>query len=106
MKKFKIKIDSQALNDIQEIKQWYNLQKPSLGIRFRNTTIKQINTLDKVPFSYAIRYKEIRCMLIRSFPYMVHFYINHRANTVEVLAVISTDRNPMIWKEKTGDSTY
>ncbi len=102
MKKLRIKIDSQALKDIQEIKQWYNLQQPSLGIRFQNTTIKQINTLDRVPFSYAVRYKEIRCMLIRSFPYMVHFYINERTNTVEILGVISTDRNTLIWKDKTG----
>ena len=33
---------------------------------------------------------------------MVHFYINIENGTVEVLAVISTDRNPKIWEEKTG----
>jgi hypothetical protein len=32
---------------------------------------------------------------------MVHFYINQELNMVEVLAVISTDRNPKIWDEKT-----
>lgn len=33
---------------------------------------------------------------------MVHFYINIENNTVEVLAVISTDRNPKNWEEKTA----
>jgi hypothetical protein len=33
---------------------------------------------------------------------MAHFYINDENNTVEVLAVISTDRNPKIWQEKTS----
>jgi len=33
---------------------------------------------------------------------MVHFYINDENNTIEVLAVISTDRNPRIWLEKTS----
>jgi hypothetical protein len=33
---------------------------------------------------------------------MAHFYINDSNNTVEVLAVISTDRNPKIWQEKTN----
>jgi len=33
---------------------------------------------------------------------MAHFYINDENNTVEVLAVISTDRNPKIWTEKTS----
>lgn len=32
---------------------------------------------------------------------MVHFYINPNAYTVEVLAVISTARDPEIWEEKT-----
>jgi hypothetical protein len=31
----------------------------------------------------------------------IHFYINQETNTVEILAVISTNRNPLIWKEKT-----
>jgi hypothetical protein len=41
-------------------------------------------------------------MLIKKFPYMVHFYINEETNVVEVLAVISTLRNPKIWEEKTA----
>lgn len=32
---------------------------------------------------------------------MVHFYINQENSSVEILAVISTDRNPEVWKEKT-----
>jgi len=49
---------------------------------------------------YAIRYNEIRCILIKKFPYLVHFFINEDTQTVEVLAIISTDRNPKIWEEK------
>ena len=33
---------------------------------------------------------------------MIHFYVNDENSTVEVFAVISNDRNPKIWKEKTG----
>lgn len=34
---------------------------------------------------------------------MAHFYINDENYMVEVLAVISTDRNTEIWQEKTRD---
>jgi plasmid stabilization system protein ParE len=102
MKKFKVKIEPEALADIQEITDWYNKQQAGLGKRFQDTAIKQINSLNKDPQIYAIRYKEIRCILIKKFPYLAHFYINDINNTVEVLAVICTDRNPKIWKEKTG----
>lgn len=102
MKKYKIKIDPEALADIQGITDWYNLKQTGLGKRFQSTAIKQINSLSKDPQIYAIRYWEIRCVIIRKFPYMAHFYINDENNTVEVLAVISTDRNPKIWQEKTS----
>jgi len=102
MKKYKVKIDPEALADIQEITDWYNEAQAGLGKRFQKTVIRHINLLNKDPQIYAIRYKEIRCVLIKKFPYMVHFYINDKNNTIEVLAVISTSRNPIIWKEKTN----
>jgi len=102
MKKHTVKIDPDALNDIQEITNWYNDQQKGLGGRFQETTIQQINSLKKDPHIYAIRYNEIRCMSVNKFPYMAHFYINDENNTVEILAVISTDRNPKIWEEKTS----
>lgn len=102
MKKYKVKIEPEALADIQEITNWYNEAQAGLGKRFQKTAIKQINSLNKDPQIYAIRYKEIRCVLVKKFPYMAHFYINDANNTVEVLAVISTDCNPKIWQEKTN----
>ncbi|MBK8805778.1 MAG: type II toxin-antitoxin system RelE/ParE family toxin [Bacteroidales bacterium] len=102
MKKYIVKIEPEALADIQEITNWYNEARTGLGKRFQNTVIKQINSLTKNPLIYTIRYKEIRCILVEKFPYMVHFYINNENNTVEVLAIISTDRNPKIWQNKTS----
>ena len=102
MKRYKVKIDPEALADIQEITEWYNEPETKTGKRFQETTIKQIDSLSKDPQIYSIRYKDIRCMLVKKFPYMVHFYINEVTKDVEVLAVISTHRNPKIWEEKTG----
>ncbi|RAV30580.1 type II toxin-antitoxin system RelE/ParE family toxin [Sinomicrobium soli] len=102
MKKFKVKIEPEALADIQEITDWYNEQQKKLGERFQKTAIKHINSLSRNPQIYAIRYKDIRCVIIKKFPYMAHFYIDNKNNIVEVLAVISTDRNPKIWHEKTN----
>lgn len=99
--KYKVSIEPQALADIQNITDWYNEKQAGLGKRFQKTTIKQIDNLCSNPYVCAIRFKEIRCLLIKKFPYMAHFYINEETTTVEVLAVISTSRNPKIWTEKT-----
>lgn len=102
MKKYRIKIAAEALSDIRDITVWYDSQKAGLGKIFKDIVIKQINDLAENPLIFTVRYKEIRCMLVKKFPYMVHFYINQKISTVEVLAVISTDRNPKIWEEKTS----
>ena len=102
MNEFNIKIFTEALADIQEITNWYNEQQVSLGKRFQTNAIKQINSLAKDPHIYSVRYNKIRCMVIKKFPYMVHFYIDEENSTVEVLAIISTGRHPRVWLEKTG----
>jgi hypothetical protein len=81
MEKYKIKIEPVALADIQEITDWYNDAQTKLGKKFQDITIKQINSLNKDPQIYAIRYKEIRCMLVKKFPYMVHFCINEESGS-------------------------
>lgn len=73
MKKYNIKIYAEALNDIREIAAWYERQNIHLGKRFKKTVIDQINDLAENPRIFVVRYKEIRCMLVRKFPYMVHF---------------------------------
>lgn len=104
--KYKVKVAPLAVGDIQEITNWYNDKQIGLGRRFQNTVIKQIDSLCKKPHVCSIRYKGIRCLLVSKFPYMVHFYINEETKTIEVLAVISTSRNPMIWRDKTENKDY
>lgn len=99
---YKVKIEPEALVDIQDIINWYNQQKSGLGEKFHQTIVSQIDSLNKTPYIYSIRYKQIRCVLVNKFPYMIHFYINEEARIVEVLAVISTDRNPKIWQKKSS----
>lgn len=101
MKKFKVKIDPEALIDIREATDWYNEQQPELGDRFQSATVKQIDNLSEDPHIYAVRYKEIRCMIVEKFTFMVHYYVNEPDRSVEVLAIINTGRNPRIWLEKT-----
>lgn len=101
MRKYAIKIEPEAVSDIQEITDWYNEAKAKLGKKFRDAAIKQINSLNRHPQIFSVRYHEIRCMPVKKFPYLVHFFINEETRTVEILAVISTDRDPKIGEEKT-----
>ncbi|MGC9352471.1 MAG: hypothetical protein ACP5D9_01465 [Mariniphaga sp.] len=49
MKKYKVKIESEALDDIQEITDCYNEQQKGLGGRFQEMAIKHINSHNQNP---------------------------------------------------------
>lgn len=97
---FIVKIDPEALQDIQQATDWYNEQLPGLGDRFQKQVKQQINSLRMNAQNYSIRYKNVRCMIIKKIPFLVHFTIEKLTTTVNVFAVIHTSRNPTIWKEK------
>lgn len=100
MTKYKIKIEPEALKDIQEATDWYNEQLQGLGSRFQKQVIVQINSLKSNPSGYAIRYAEVRCMVIKKFPFMVHFTTDENRKLVEVFAIFHTSRNPKIWEAR------
>lgn len=100
MKICKLRIDDDALQDIQNVTDWYNEQLQGLGKRFQKQAIAQIGGLKTNASLYAIRYGHVRCMRLKTFPFMVHFTLDVDALLVEVFAVIHTSRNPEIWKER------
>lgn len=100
MHRYKIKIDSDAILDILEATDWYNKQSPGLGSRFQKQVKQQINSLKLNAGSFSIQYKDVRCMIIKKFPFLVHFTIENSTTTVNVFAIIHTSRNPTIWEEK------
>ncbi len=97
---YKVKIDQEALLDLQEIIEWYNKQTQGLGTRFFKQTTSQINSLKKTPFIYSNRYADVRCMIIKKFPFMVHYKIDSNEKTIIIFAIFHTSRNPKIWIER------
>ena len=100
MGKYKLVIDTDALQDIQAATDWYNEQLEGLGARFQKQVKLQINKLSNSPHNYSIRYAAVRCMIIKKFPFLIHFIVDESAMVVEIFAVIHTSRNPKIWEQK------
>jgi mRNA-degrading endonuclease RelE of RelBE toxin-antitoxin system len=100
MKRYKIVIDSDALKDIQDATNWYNKQVKGLGSRFQKQVKAHIHFLVDNPNGFAIRYNDVHCMVIKKFPFILHFTINEDKNLVEIFALFHTSRNPEIWLER------
>ncbi|MDO9254635.1 MAG: type II toxin-antitoxin system RelE/ParE family toxin [Bacteroidales bacterium] len=91
---------AEVQEDLQQGIDWYNEQQKGLGSRFFTSVKEQITRISKSPASIAIRYDEVRCVKIRDFPYLIHFMIFPDTNTVKIIAVFSTHRDPQMWKSR------
>ena len=101
-KKFKLDIEPETFDDIQDAVDYYNSCKDGLGKRFFNTVDKHFDFLKKNYLSFAVRYDDIRCMPVKKFPYMIHYRVLESQETVSVKAVFGTHDNPDKWGERIG----
>lgn len=87
-----------AKQDIGEAARWYNERQPGLGKRFTAHIRQKIRFICQHPAAIAVLYDDIRTIVLDSFPYMIHFAVDDQAKLVIVLAVLSTHRDPALWK--------
>lgn len=96
---FDIKIEPEAHQDIQEGIDWYNEQQPGLGRTFYEEVKDAFKRLQTHPF-FQIRYDKVRCLPLKSYPYMIHFTVDEQEKRVIVRAVFNMSRDPGIWKKR------
>jgi len=96
---FKIRIEQEALADIQQAVTWYNEQQAGLGHKFHDEVKASFKKLKINPF-FQIRYDNVRCLPLRKFPYMIHFTIHEQDKLLIIWAIFNTGRNPDIWKKR------
>ena len=100
---YTIKIAAKAFKDIREAACFYDKRLEGLGSSFKKQVKGQLDRLEYNAELYEIRYKDIRCMSISKFPFLVHFTVDKSNKIVQVLAIIHTSRSPKVWEQKTGD---
>lgn len=91
---YRLIIIPQAEEDIKQAAFWYQTEKEGLGSDFLAILSHQLQLIEKHPYQYAIRYKDLRAALLSKFPYLIYFRIVEQ--TIRVLAVLHTKRNPGI----------
>jgi len=97
---YKIIIGPLANLDITENIEWYNKAQAGLGTTFYNQIKQIINTIRKNPFAFAPRYKKIRTATLKKFPFMVHYFVNDEQESIVIISILHTSRNPKTWDER------
>jgi plasmid stabilization system protein ParE len=90
---YKIDLDSAAIHDLQKAIDYYDEQQPGLGKKFEITIDNHFSSLSKNPF-FQVRYDAIHCLPVKKFPFMIHFAINEKNKTIQIIAVFHTSLDP------------
>ncbi|WP_114749606.1 type II toxin-antitoxin system RelE/ParE family toxin [Pleomorphovibrio marinus] len=97
---YRIKLLPEARLDIKEIMEWYNEEKLGLGRRFYESLKSRLVYIRKYPLHCQVSYRDVRNILVDSFPYQVHYRIEEPDRLIVVFAVTHTSRDPRVWKNK------
>lgn len=98
--KFKIIITPEAVSDLENSSDWYELHVKGLGKRFYTEIKNHFSSLKNQPYGFQIRYSDVRCVTLKKFPFLIHYRIIEETQTISIIAVFHTSKNPNIWEQR------
>jgi mRNA-degrading endonuclease RelE of RelBE toxin-antitoxin system len=87
-------------NDIAVAKKWYAEQQKDLDVRFTTSVKETLSDILKMPFVYAVRYRNVRIAHTKIFPYNIHFYIDETQTQVVIIGIIHNKRNNALFIDR------
>ena len=87
-----LKISQLAFLEIEDAKEYYNLQNSTLGDTFKNDIKKSIESIKRFPNLYPNITNDIRRCVLHRFPYSIFYAITN--STILVLSVAHQHRKP------------
>ena len=77
--------------EIQEAARWYDARCPGLGDQFIDAVRAATRRASRQPLRYAVRFADIRRVVLRRFPYSVWFFL--QGDRTFVLSVMHNKRD-------------
>lgn len=90
---FKVIILKRADLELDEAVIYYEEKQKGLGKKFLLSYGLSLKTLYKIQY-FSIKYREIRTLPIKKYPYTIHFRVDEIEKIVSILAVTSDYQNP------------
>ena len=93
---YKIIVSPRAFIEIDQAIDYYALNSAYAPVKFITALKIAYITLEINPF-FRIRYKNVRALKLKRFPYSLYFIIIKEKRTVRVLSCFHNKRNPQKW---------
>jgi plasmid stabilization system protein ParE len=98
VKQYRLEATPAVELDIEAAFEWYEREEAGLGIQFLDELHTAYVRILEHPFGYRKLRSDVRRALTRQFPYCIYFSVE--ANTIVVLAVLHSARDPEEWQQR------
>jgi plasmid stabilization system protein ParE len=91
-------LEPEAEQDITDAYDWYEEQRAGLGERFLASVAESLEQIARAPRAHPIVERNVRRMLLRTFPYSVLY--RDSGDTLFVVACFHGKRDPAVWRRR------
>lgn len=80
--------------DIREAVNYYKNISPGLAHQFIFRIREARTFIAHYPYGFQVKYKNVRTVLLKQFPYQIHYIIDDLHRVIIILAIIHAYKNP------------
>jgi len=91
-------ISKLAFKEIENGKEYYNLQQANLGNRFKKDVQNTVDSIVSFPKLYPFIIDNIQKVVLHRFPYSIFYVVEE--DTILILSVSHQHRKPFYWIDK------
>jgi plasmid stabilization system protein ParE len=88
----------QADQEVQSARQWYEEQRPGLGVDFAKAIDDAVERIASNPLAFPAVHGETRRAVVRQFPYGIYFRV--LMDDIVITSVIHGRRDPRRWQTR------
>jgi plasmid stabilization system protein ParE len=81
-------------HDIIDVFDYYKSINPELAIAFLDRLEEAKKYIADYPVAFKVKYKNVRTLLLKQFPYHIHYIVDDAKKQIVVLAIIHAYKNP------------
>jgi toxin ParE1/3/4 len=87
-----------AAQDLQDIRNWYELRLAGLGATFANRAATALDAVGQHPELYGMIWQDVRAAPIRRHPHVIYYRVF--TDRVEVLAILHARQDASAWQSR------
>lgn len=80
--------------DITNAVDYYKSINPQLATQFLFRIREAKSYIALMPLGFQVKYKEVRTLVLKQFPYHIHYLIDDTKQQIIILAIIHAYKNP------------